>query len=396
MSLDPRTEAAYRVVEDYLGAERGRVARPPEGALRRSYVDPASVYRGQLWDWDAYFTLLALTPHLDDTTVVRGCVLNFLDHQRADGSIPYVIGVDGADAHGPRGPDAPMNPAKPVLAQLALLSSDPAAWAGEALPGLRRHVAHWEETQRHASGLFRWRSHRGSGADNHPAVYGRPLDATAGVDLNCLMVAEYGALAHLHALAGDPVRAPHYGERQEQLAERVRRLLWDPVMTDFCHADTLTSTPPGTTQRAEWLVPLRYRSWVGFYALWAGVAAPDQAAALVEGCELFCDFGIRTLSRREPLYNVTATANPSNWQGPVWVVANYIAFAGLLRYGYTSHARRIVEGTLAMLAGDLERTGTLHEYYDPDSGRGIHGPGFLNWNFLATTMYETYCDDASG
>ncbi|TDE09853.1 amylo-alpha-1,6-glucosidase [Jiangella asiatica] len=396
MRLDARTEAAYRVVETYLAGERPRTARPPEGVLARPYVDPASVYRGQLWDWDAYFTLLALTPHLGDTTLARDCVLNFLDHQRDDGSIPYVIGAHDADGPDHRARESPMNSAKPVLAQLALLTEDPAGWAGPALPGLRRHVAHWQKTQLHDSGLFCWRSHRGSGADNHPGVYGRPRDSTAGVDLNCLFVAEYGALAELHAAVGDLDGARHYAERRAELAARVRRLLWDPVMSDFCHADTLTTTPPGTRQNADWFVPLRYRSWVGFYALWSGVATPEQAAAMVDASDLFCDAGIRTLSPREPLYNLAASGNPSNWQGPVWVVANYIAFAGLLDYGYVAQARRILTGTLVMLADDLEHTGTLHEYYDPDTGRGIQGAGFLNWNFLATTMYQAYVERAPG
>lgn len=391
MNLDPRTDDAYRVVEAYLSAQRPQVPRGPRGLLRRPFVDPASVYRGQLWDWDAYFTLIALTPHLHDTTLVRDCVLNFLDHQREDGSIPFVISADTPDPLRRRPRDSPMNSAKPVLAQMALLAGDaPGGWDETVLPGLRRHLRHWEQTQRHPCGLFRWRSHRGSGADNHPAVYGRPLDATVGVDLNCLMVAEYRALARLHAAAGDGRRARAYERRAEDLADRVRRLLWDPVSGDFCHADALTGTPEGVRQEADWLVPLRYRSWVGFYALWAGIATPAQAKSMVDSCDLFCGHGIRTLSRTEPLYNVAATSNPSNWQGPVWVISNYIAFAGLLDYGFAVQARAILTGTLELLARDLRSTGTLHEYYDPDTGEGITGAGFLNWNLLATTMYREY------
>ncbi|TDD21505.1 MGH1-like glycoside hydrolase domain-containing protein [Nonomuraea diastatica] len=383
----PRDDLAR--IEDFLSVQRPQVRRPAEGALRRPFVDPAAAYRGQLWDWDAYFTLIALRPHLPDGGLVRDCVMNFLDHQRADGSIPFVIPTDLAQSPPGRAADSPLNSAKPVLAQMALLAGDQVRdWAAQAVPGLRRHVEHWERTQRHPSGLFVWRSHRGSGADNHPGVYGRPLNATIGIDLNCLMVAEYRALARLHDLAGDQRCGADCALRADGLAELVRRDLWDPVARDFCHADALTRTPAGVRQEADWAVPLRYRSWVGFYALWAGVATTGQAAAMVAACDLFCDFGIRTLSPREPLYNLAATANPSNWQGPVWVVANYIAFAGLRGYGFAVPARRILDGTLALLAGDLERTGTLHEYYDPDTGEGITGAGFLNWNLLATTMHQ--------
>ncbi|MGH3749042.1 MAG: hypothetical protein ACRDT8_16765, partial [Micromonosporaceae bacterium] len=53
-------------------------------------------------------------------------------------------------------------------------------------------------------------------------------------------------------------------------------------------------------------------------------------------------------------------------------------------------ARHILEGTLTMLARDIERHGTLHEYYHPDTGEGLMNPGFLNWNLLATTMHREF------
>ncbi|MGH3740042.1 MAG: amylo-alpha-1,6-glucosidase, partial [Micromonosporaceae bacterium] len=388
-------DSAYRTVEDYLSGRRAALVREPVGGLRRPFIDPSSVYTGQLWDWDAYFTLLALQPHLPVAPVARDCVQNFIEHQRDDGSMPYRIAADSTPGGERRPDDSPFNSAKPVLAQMALLGArDDPDWAAAALPALRSHTRHWEQTQHCRNGLFCWRSHRGSGADNHPGVYGRPLNATAGIDLNCLFVAEYRALASLCAAAGDAEHQTLFSSQAEQLAERVRHLLWDPVAEDFCHADVLSSTPEGVNQEADWAVPLRYRSWVGFYALWAGVATRAQAQRLVSRVfssdDLVCEHGLRTLSSREPLFHLSRSANPSNWQGPVWVMSNYIAFSGLLRNGFTPQARHILEGTLTMLARDIERHGTLHEYYHPDTGEGLMNPGFLNWNLLATTMHREF------
>ena len=37
---------------------------------------------------------------------------------------------------------------------------------------------------------------------------------------------------------------------------------------------------------------------------------------------------------------------------------------------------------------DLERFGTLHEYYQPENGEPILNPGFQNWNYLVLNMVE--------
>jgi putative isomerase len=386
----------YATVSGYLAPIRPRLVRVPEGALRHPFVDPSSVYRGQLWDWDSYFTVLAMVGHVDARRIARDCIDNFIDHMRADGSIPFVVGADGGPNETHRRHDSPLNSAKPILAQLALLGVSPGnpTWIERVLPALTAHVEHWEATQLHESGLFVWRSHRGSGADNHPGVYGRPLDSTAGIDLNCLFVREYQALAALCAELGQTDAAARWRGKADDLGERVRRRLWDPLLDDYFHADVLSTTPAGANQQVDWVVPLRFRSWVGFYALWAGVATAEQAAALVRSTfstdDLACDFGVRTLSKREPLYNLAQTANPSNWQGPVWTMSNYVVFTGLMNYGRVAEAEQVLAGTLAMLARDIEATGGMHEYYDPETGDGLMNPGFLNWNLLATTMYERF------
>lgn len=104
--------------------------------------------------------------------------------------------------------------------------------------------------------------------------------------------------------------------------------------------------------------------------------------------EFNCPAGIRTLSPLEKMYNVKASGNPSSWQGPVWINANYLVFRGLLRYGFTEEAREIAEKTVIVLGKDFERFGALHEYYEPENGEPILNKGFQNWNFLVLNMID--------
>ena len=97
-------------------------------------------------------------------------------------------------------------------------------------------------------------------------------------------------------------------------------------------------------------------------------------------------YGVRTLSRQEAMYNLRATHNPSNWQGPIWGISNYMVWRGLADYGMTREARELARKTVSLFGEDLRREGALHEYYNPDTGEPIMNKGFQNWNYLVLNM----------
>jgi putative isomerase len=58
----------------------------------------------------------------------------------------------------------------------------------------------------------------------------------------------------------------------------------------------------------------------------------------------------------------------------------------LQRYGYRKEAYALAEKTLLLLSRDLERNGSLNEYYHPDTGAALSHKGFLDWNLLVLEM----------
>ena len=67
-------------------------------------------------------------------------------------------------------------------------------------------------------------------------------------------------------------------------------------------------------------------------------------------------------------------------------MSNYLAFEGLLKYGFENEARELAQKTIELLGGDIEACGDMHEYYDPDTGAPIYNQGFQSWNFLVINM----------
>ena len=376
----------------------------PTGILKHKFLDPAANYRGQLWDWDSYFCGLALIDVYEETAeYVKGCVLNFTDHVAPDGSIPYMMRVSPAnhlsyatpkhDIKG-RANDSDLNTIKPLLAQMTVLACskfEDNEWIKEIYGILQKHIEHWETTQKAENGLFVWRSYRGSGTDNHPAIYGRPLNSCAGVELNCFMYKEYLAMAEIASMCNDAELENKYKNSAEELAKAINLHMWDEIDGLYYHLDVLSQKPKLALQDVTWDVPLKFRTWTCFLPMWAGIAPKDRAERMVKEHltnlnEFWSDYGLRTLAKNEKMYSTTEMSNPSNWQGPIWIVSTYLMFNGLIKYGYDKIATEVASNLLTNLIRDIDECGMLHEYYNPETGKSTIGLGFMNWNALAGLM----------
>lgn len=233
------------------------------------------------------------------------------------------------------------------------------------------------------------------GMDNDPASFGRPQDSTANIFLNAFMVRELESLEKLYTLWQMPEEAARYAAKRQALMESIQSECWDSRDGFFYSVDVDIHTRP-----YDWFhkglgvfwktIPIRIRVWSGFIPLYAGIATREQAEKMrcwAVNEETFASpFGIRTLARNEKMYDLSATNNPSNWLGPIWLIANYIVCVGLERYGYHQEAQNIAARSLHLLGQDLLQHGCLHEYYSPETGEPVMNGGFINWNVLALSM----------
>ena len=136
------------------------------------------------------------------------------------------------------------------------------------------------------------------------------------------------------------------------------------------------------------VLKLKILSWNSMLPFWAGIGTQAQLDAFVKenlvGERLLSPFGLRSLSADEAMYAPeVARGNPSNWLGPIWVIANYIAWDTLRQRGHGEMADRVADAIVNLLADDLRTAGCFHEYYSPETGRPVATPGFISWNALA-------------
>ena len=404
----------------YLEERIPGVFKQPGKRFRYPFIDPGSIYDGNLWDWDTYWTVYALIAytktHPKDEAAFReklilhgkGNVLNFLAFQLEDGYIPMMVAnnIQGDDEESylirKHREGHILNMHKPFLCQQAELVSDfcgDYGWLKDHLEQLEKYFDCYDRYYLHQkTGLYVWADDVMIGMDNDPATFGRPRFSTANVFLNTFMVMELRAMAKILTALGSTDRAKHYAAKADALSAAIQEHCWDARDRFFYSQDVDIKT-----RAYDWFhkglgvfwdtLPIKIRTWTGFIPLLAGIATKEQAEDIlrrhIEDEVTFASpFGIRSLSKDEKMYNLEKTNNPSNWLGPIWLVVNYVVFRGLLHYGYAAEARRLYDQTFRLLDDDLRATGELHEYYVPETGEPVMSAGFLNWNMLVVNMEQ--------
>lgn len=418
------SEGEYHdLIKKHIYSDYKDMYRNPTGvALIYPYITPGSKqYANVLWDWDSWLSDIALRQVIQDVgdkadsdealVYEKGCVLNYLAYTSPeDGYMPMVVSSD-TDPMKIKPEDIySTNMHKPVIAQHAAFLTkemgDDASWLTDGFDRMQAFISNYYNHHRHEeTGLYYWQDDLAIGVDNDPSTFFRPKGSSASIYLNCLMYKELKAMAYLSGCLGKDADKKQYERYADELGNAIREHCWDEKDGMFYSVDInllpITNTPQyifGTQMVLHEGAPRSYSCliqrlgcWSGFMALWAGVASPEQAERMVKENLLdertfWAPYGVRTLSKLEKMYNMKATNNPSNWQGPIWGISNYMVFRGLADYGFDNEAKMMAEKTVALFGNDLSKEGALHEYYDPDSGAPIMNKGFQNWNYLFINM----------
>ena len=137
------------------------------------------------------------------------------------------------------------------------------------------------------------------------------------------------AIAEVYAALGDTDTELRLRGEAQHLREAFNEAFWNPQEGTFALAldgrkrqvASVTSNPG--------------------HCLYCGIVEPDKAAAVAERLmadDMFCGWGVRTLSSSCPAYNPMSYHN-----GSVWPHDNAIIAAGLKRYGHDGAVRRIAD-----------------------------------------------------
>jgi alpha,alpha-trehalase len=378
-----------RAIEE-LRRLQPQVVRSPSGFLAHPFVVPGGFYQ-ELWDWDGFFISFHFAQN-GKPEFLKHWALNFIDAADASGYVPGCVTPDGPE------PGLRSFQMKPFLAQgvahAARLSGE-WAWVEERFDTIvqivrRREQTHYDEEL----GLFFWDSAMPSGADNNPAIGNDPdlKGKVVSPDVNSFQTEEYLALSEICAHLGRTDDGIAYVRLAEGVVKAMNEHLWSEQDGIFWSLRRDTH---------EWVRRVSYSCFVPLWARHADLAKGRESVRryLWNEEHMLSPCGLRSVSRQDPAYNNEKTILPhSNWQGPVWIIANWFYFQALLRYGFKKEASELVERLTRVCLSDIETCGSMHENYHAETGEplepcaehskdGREG-GFVGWNLLLQDMIE--------
>jgi len=138
------------------------------------------------------------------------------------------------------------------------------------------------------------------------------------------------AIADLFERVDEPQRAALLRQEAERLRQRFNHSFWLDDLSYYALALQADGKPAAVVSSNPG------------QALWSGIVDPEKAALTAKRLmadDLFCGWGVRTLSAKERAYN------PLSYHlGSVWPHDNSLIAAGLRRYGFDEAALRVYNG----------------------------------------------------
>lgn len=181
--------------------------------------------------------------------------------------------------------------------------------------------------------------------------------------LNSFLYAEKRILAEMAEILGRKELAGQLNQEADALAEYVRTRMWDEE-TGFFYDIRLETGEPIRVMGAECWLPL-----------WAGIATPHQAEAVMKKMmdpnKFNSTLPLGTLAVDHPRLRPVR----GYWRGPVWVDQVYFGITGLRKYGYKQEAELLLRKFIDHAQG-LTIDGPIHENYNPLTGEALNAPNF--------------------
>jgi alpha,alpha-trehalase len=190
------------------------------------------------------------------------------------------------------------------------------------------------------------RSMRESGFDvsSRFGPFGAATHHYAPVCLNSLLYKTEKDLEQISLWLGRSDDAKKWSKRAEDRKKLITQYLWNASQGTFFDFNFVTKE----------ISNYKYASM--FYPLWAGLATPAQAKAVVGNLKDFEQPGGLPMS---------TTDTGAQWDLPYgWGNIEMIAIAGLRRYGFNADADRISYEFLSMVAENFRRDGNIREKYN--------------------------------
>ncbi|KAJ5638418.1 mannosyl-oligosaccharide glucosidase [Penicillium herquei] len=270
-------------------------------------------------------------------------------------------------------------------------------------PLMKRHYNWYRNTQRgdiksydreafSSKEGYRWRGRSvqhilTSGIDDYP----RPQPPHPGelhVDLLSWMGMMTRTLRRIAETLGEQEDAEEFAYHENAITRNIEDLHWNEDAQTFCDS---------TIDEYEESVHVCHKGYISIFPFLTGMIGPDSPRLkavldlISDPEELWSDYGIRSLSKKDEFYGT----EENYWRSPVWVPINYLVLRNLFatanadgphreqaREMYSSLRKNLVENVFR----EWEKTGFAWEQYNPETGVGQRTQHFTGWTSMVVSL----------
>jgi hypothetical protein len=202
------------------------------------------------------------------------------------------------------------------------------------------------------------------------------------LDLTLMVIKEERSLAKMASTLGKAEEARDWQKKAENTAILVNERMWDDSTGFYYSVNKKDYSFKFMTR------DLRRQEIIGFLALWAEVAPKDRAQKLVktltDTTRFWRKYGIPTLSALDPWYSPYVDYC-CKWNGPVWLLWDYMVYDGLKNYGYNDIATQIEAKMVLCVTTQLSKNHNFWESFSPDN-EVLNCPSNYIWDSIMAKL----------
>lgn len=198
------------------------------------------------------------------------------------------------------------------------------------------------------------------------------------LDLSLMILKELKSLSVMAAMLHLPEEQHRWDSMAHTLQHLINERFWNEETQFFYHVDKHTHEFRFMNR------DLKRQEIIGFLPLWAGAVDSVKAAVLVkhltDTTRFWRKYGVPTLSALDSWYSPNVDYC-CKWNGPVWLLWNYMVFDGLRQYGYQTLARELAAKMMLAVKTQLAKNHNFWESYSPDN-EVLNSPPNYIWDAI--------------
>ncbi|MDO8550323.1 MAG: trehalase family glycosidase [Ignavibacteria bacterium] len=207
------------------------------------------------------------------------------------------------------------------------------------------------------------------------------------VDLTLMVIKEMRSLESMAEELGLNDESKQWKDKAAKIVKLVNERMWDPE-TEFYYSINKEDHSFKFLTR-----DLRKQEIIGFLALWAGAAPKDRAEKLIQKLtdpkKFWRKYGVPTLAADEEWYSPYVDYC-CKWNGPVWLLWDYMVLNGLKNYGYDEIASELADKMMLAVTTQLSKNHNFWESFSPDNDI-LNCPSNYIWDsIMARVLIDKY------